>query len=60
MELYTFVGHYLQMCIKEYGYCPKFKRGYKEHVGVVGHNFDRRPSQPSLLKFGSVVSEEKV
>jgi hypothetical protein len=27
MKLYTFVVHYLQMCMKEYGYCPKFKRG---------------------------------
>ena len=26
MKLYTFVVHYLQMCMKEYGYCPKFKR----------------------------------
>jgi hypothetical protein len=26
MKLYTFVVHYLQMCMKEYG-CPKFKRG---------------------------------
>jgi hypothetical protein len=27
MKLYTFVVHNLQMCIKEYGCCPKFKRG---------------------------------
>jgi hypothetical protein len=27
MKLYTFVVHYLQMCVKEYGCCPKFKRG---------------------------------
>jgi hypothetical protein len=27
MKLYTFVVHYLQMCMKEYGCCPKFKRG---------------------------------
>jgi hypothetical protein len=27
MKLYTFVVHYLQICIKEYGCCPKFKRG---------------------------------
>jgi hypothetical protein len=26
MKLYTFVVHYLQMCMKEYGCCPKFKR----------------------------------
>jgi hypothetical protein len=26
MKLYTFVEHYLQMCMKEYGCCPKFKR----------------------------------
>jgi hypothetical protein len=26
MTLYTFVVHYLQMCMKEYGCCPKFKR----------------------------------
>ena len=26
MKLYTCVVHYLQMCIKEYGCCPKFKR----------------------------------
>jgi hypothetical protein len=26
-KLYTFVVHYLQMCMKEYGCCPKFKRG---------------------------------
>jgi hypothetical protein len=27
MKLYTFVVHYLQMCMKEYGCCPQFKRG---------------------------------
>ena len=27
MKLYTVVVHYLQMCMKEYGCCPKFKRG---------------------------------
>jgi hypothetical protein len=27
MKLYIFVVHYLQMCMKEYGCCPKFKRG---------------------------------
>jgi hypothetical protein len=26
MKLYTFVVHYMQMCMKEYGCCPKFKR----------------------------------
>jgi hypothetical protein len=27
MKLYTVVVHYLQMCMKEYGCCPKFKWG---------------------------------
>jgi hypothetical protein len=27
MKLYTFVVHYLQMCMKKYGRCPKFGRG---------------------------------
>ena len=27
MKLYTVVEHYPQMCMKEYGCCPKFKRG---------------------------------
>jgi hypothetical protein len=27
MKLYTFVVLYLQMCMKEYGCCLKFKRG---------------------------------
>jgi hypothetical protein len=27
MKLCTFVVHYLQMCMKEYGCCPKFRRG---------------------------------
>jgi hypothetical protein len=27
MKLYKFVVHYLQMCMKEYGCCTKFKRG---------------------------------
>jgi hypothetical protein len=27
MKLYTFVVYYQQMCMKEYGCCPKFKRG---------------------------------
>ena len=27
MKLYTFVVHYLQMCMKEYGCCPELKRG---------------------------------
>jgi hypothetical protein len=26
MKLYTFVVHYLQICMKEYGCCPKFKK----------------------------------
>ena len=26
MKLYTFVVHYLHMCMKEYGCCPMFKR----------------------------------
>jgi hypothetical protein len=26
MKLYTFVVYYLQMCMKEYGCCPKFRR----------------------------------
>jgi hypothetical protein len=26
MKFYTFVVLYLQMCMKEYGCCPKFKR----------------------------------
>ncbi len=29
MKLYTVVIHYLQMCMKEYGCCPKFGRGDK-------------------------------
>jgi hypothetical protein len=27
VKLYTVVVHYLQMCMKEYGCCPKFGRG---------------------------------
>jgi hypothetical protein len=27
VKLYTVVVLYLQMCMKEYGCCPKFKRG---------------------------------
>jgi hypothetical protein len=27
MKLYTVVIHYLQMCMKEYGCCPKFGKG---------------------------------
>jgi hypothetical protein len=27
MKLYIFVVHYLQMCMKEYGCSPKFRRG---------------------------------
>jgi hypothetical protein len=27
MNLYTVVIHYLQICMKEYGCCPKFGRG---------------------------------
>jgi hypothetical protein len=27
MKLYTVIAHNLQMCMKEYGCCPKFKRG---------------------------------
>jgi len=27
MKLYTVVIHYLQMCMKEHGCCPKFGRG---------------------------------
>jgi hypothetical protein len=26
-KLYAVVVHYLQMCMNEYGCCPKFKRG---------------------------------
>jgi hypothetical protein len=27
MKLYTVVVHYLQICMKKYGRCPKFGRG---------------------------------
>jgi hypothetical protein len=27
VKLYTVVVHYLQMCMKKYGRCPKFGRG---------------------------------
>ena len=27
MKFYTLVVHYLQMCMMEYGCCPKYKRG---------------------------------
>jgi hypothetical protein len=27
MKLYPVVIHYLEMCMKEYGCCPKFGRG---------------------------------
>jgi hypothetical protein len=27
VKLYTVAVHYLQMCMKEYSCCPKFKRG---------------------------------
>jgi hypothetical protein len=37
MNLYTFVVHYLQMCMKEYGCCPKFKRG-----GNLTYSFTKR------------------
>jgi hypothetical protein len=29
VKLYTVVVHYLQMCMEEYGCCPKFGRGDK-------------------------------
>jgi hypothetical protein len=32
MKLYTFVVHYLQICMKEYGCCPKFKVVYYKCV----------------------------
>jgi hypothetical protein len=46
MKLYTFVVYYQQMCMKEYGCCPKFKRGdnstytftKREVVYLVKHN----------------------
>jgi hypothetical protein len=38
MKLYTFVVHYLQMCIKEYGCCPKFKRGDNSTYTFRGYN----------------------
>jgi hypothetical protein len=28
--------------------------------GTVGHNIEKGPPQPNLLKFGSAVSEEKI
>jgi hypothetical protein len=34
MQLYTFVVHYLQMCMKEYGCCPKYKRGVNSKLLV--------------------------
>jgi hypothetical protein len=36
MKLYTVVMHYLQMCMKEYGCCPKFGRG-DEHTSRGRH-----------------------
>jgi hypothetical protein len=45
MTLYTFVVHYLQMCMKEYGCCPKFRRGDNstDETVLVSNN-------PTLLK----------
>jgi hypothetical protein len=39
MKLYTFVVHYLQMCMKEYGCCPKFKRGDNSTYSFKGEDF---------------------
>jgi hypothetical protein len=42
MKLYTFVVHYLQMCMKEYGCCPKCERGdnstYREYNKTDHHD----------------------
>jgi hypothetical protein len=41
MKLYTVVIHYLQMCMKEYGCCPKFGRGdnfLHAHLQAVYYN----------------------
>jgi hypothetical protein len=45
MKLYTFVVHYLQMCMKEYGCCPKFKRGDNSTYNIVS---DRDKNQISI------------
>jgi hypothetical protein len=33
VKLYTVAVHYLQMCMKEYGCCLKFKRGDNSRQG---------------------------
>jgi triacylglycerol esterase/lipase EstA (alpha/beta hydrolase family) len=41
MKLYTVVIHYPQMCMKEYGCCPKFGRKYpdvKRSIKILFHS----------------------
>jgi hypothetical protein len=44
VKLYTVVVLYLQMCMKEYGCCPKFKRGDNST-----YTFTKRGGELSLL-----------
>ena len=45
MKLYTFVVHYLQMCMKEcpkFGCCPKFKRIFMVDNSTNTYTFTKR------------------
>jgi hypothetical protein len=44
MKLYTFVVHYLQMCMKEYGCCPKFRRGDNSTFYETLHSCSTQPA----------------
>jgi hypothetical protein len=46
MKLYTVVIHYLQMCMKEYGCCPKFRRGDNLTYTLNGYGIMSRRQHP--------------
>jgi hypothetical protein len=46
MKLYTVVKHNLQMSMKEYGCCPKFKRGDNSTYTFTKKGGGHVPSRP--------------
>jgi hypothetical protein len=53
MKLYTVVVHYLQMCMMEYGCCPKFGRFLHAHLQVVYYNCVKFQKNP-ISRLGGV------
>jgi hypothetical protein len=60
MKLYTFLEHYLQMCMKEYGCCPKFPRPEERELrSPRPEERELRSPRPEERELRSPMSEER-